>query len=161
MKNNRRQRRSGASQGATEELVDPTGDEAEEARADTGGDFDPDALDALGLESDGLDSDLDRDGAPAGRRGRRGTGTLVEAETEAEAPVARHRPTVGGAPGAGRTTPRQFLHEVTVEMRKVAWPTRKETINYSSVVFVTLTALMALIFGLDYAFNHLSIYLFK
>jgi preprotein translocase subunit SecE len=161
VKNNRRQRRSGAGQGVTEELVDPMGEEAEEARPDTDGDFDPDALDALGLDTDGLDSDLDGDAAPPSRRGRRGTGTLVETETEAEAPLARHRPTVGGAPGTGRTTPRQFLHEVNVEMRKVAWPTRKETINYSSVVFVTLTALMALIFGLDYAFNHLAIYLFK
>jgi preprotein translocase subunit SecE len=60
-----------------------------------------------------------------------------------------------------RTNPRQFLHEVNVEMRKVAWPTRAETINYSSVVLVTLVVLMALIFALDLGFSKVSLYLFK
>ncbi|MCU4183313.1 preprotein translocase subunit SecE [Acidiferrimicrobium sp. IK] len=63
--------------------------------------------------------------------------------------------------GRRRTTPRQFLHEVNVEMRKVAWPTRSETINYSSVVLVTLILVMALIFGLDTGFSQVSLYLFK
>ncbi|HWG72499.1 MAG TPA: preprotein translocase subunit SecE [Acidimicrobiales bacterium] len=63
--------------------------------------------------------------------------------------------------GPRRATPRQFLHEVNVEMRKVAWPTRASTINYSTVVFVTLAILMALIFGLDLAFSKISIFLFK
>ena len=75
---------------------------------------------------------------------------------------AERRPArpVAGAPRR-RTTPRQFLHEVNVEMRKVAWPTRSETINYSTVVFLTLAILMALIFGLDVAFSKLAIFLFK
>lgn len=60
-----------------------------------------------------------------------------------------------------RATPRQFLHEVNVEMRKVAWPTRSETINYASVVLVTLVLVMALIFGLDTGFSQLSLDLFK
>jgi preprotein translocase subunit SecE len=60
-----------------------------------------------------------------------------------------------------RTGPRQFLHEVNVEMRKVAWPTRETTINYSVVVLVTLAILMALIFGLDLAFSKLALFLFK
>jgi preprotein translocase subunit SecE len=66
-------------------------------------------------------------------------------------------------PGATRrrATPRQFLHEVNVEMRKVAWPTRAETINYASVVLVTLILVMALIFGLDTGFSEVSLYLFK
>jgi len=163
VKLNRRQRRS--QNGATDELLDQTDGEVEDARADSDGDLDPlaglgsDDLDSLD-DTDGLgEDDLEGDGARVGRRGRRGTGTLVEPETEA--PVARPRPSIGGAPGPARTTPRQFLHEVNVEMRKVAWPTRKETINYASVVFVTLAVLMAMIFGLDYGFNHLAIYLFK
>jgi preprotein translocase subunit SecE len=75
---------------------------------------------------------------------------------------AERRPTrpVAGAPKR-RTSPRQFLHEVNVEMRKVAWPTRNETINYSTVVFITVSILMALIFGLDLAFSKLAIFLFK
>jgi preprotein translocase subunit SecE len=46
-------------------------------------------------------------------------------------------------------------------MRKVAWPTRAETINYSTVVFITLAILMAFIFGLDLLFSKLAVFLFK
>jgi preprotein translocase subunit SecE len=88
--------------------------------------------------------------------------------TEDGTPAARRpepqekRPTrpAAGAPRR-RTSPRQFLHEVNVELRKVAWPTRAETINYSTVVFITLTVLMALIFVLDLLFSKLAIFLFK
>ncbi len=72
----------------------------------------------------------------------------------------REQPRPSGEP-QGRTTPRQFLHEVNVEMRKVAWPTRASTINYSTVVLLTLAILMAIIFGLDVGFSKLAIYLFK
>ena len=60
-----------------------------------------------------------------------------------------------------RTSPRQFLHEVNVELRKVAWPTRAETINYSSVVLITLIVVMIVIFCLDYIFAKGAIFLFK
>jgi preprotein translocase subunit SecE len=73
--------------------------------------------------------------------------------------VASARPGTSGVPR--RTGPRQFLHEVNVEMRKVAWPTRAETINYSTVVFVTLAILMALIFVLDLGFTHVAGFLFN
>ncbi|HLH99951.1 MAG TPA: preprotein translocase subunit SecE [Acidimicrobiales bacterium] len=73
---------------------------------------------------------------------------------------AARRPSAAPA-GEHRTGPRQFLHEVNVEMRKVAWPSRAETINYSTVVLVTLAILMALIFGLDYVFTHLAGFLFN
>ena len=46
-------------------------------------------------------------------------------------------------------------------MRKVAWPTRAETINYSTVVFITLAILMAFIFVLDLLFSKMAIFLFK
>jgi preprotein translocase subunit SecE len=87
-------------------------------------------------------------------------------EDGAPAPARRPEPTerrtrpVAGAPRR-RTSPRQFLHEVNVEMRKVAWPTRSETINYSTVVFITVSILMALIFVLDLVFGKLAVYLFK
>ncbi|HLI25066.1 MAG TPA: preprotein translocase subunit SecE [Acidimicrobiales bacterium] len=67
----------------------------------------------------------------------------------------------GPAAPPRRTTPRQFLHEVNVEMRKVAWPTKASTVNYSTVVLVTLAILMALIFALDLAFSKAAIFLFK
>ncbi len=69
------------------------------------------------------------------------------------------RPTVAAT--QRRVRPREFLHEVNVELRKVAWPTRAETINYSTVVFVTLALLMALIFGLDLVFTKLAGFLFN
>jgi preprotein translocase subunit SecE len=76
-----------------------------------------------------------------------------------EAPERRARP-AAGAPSR-RTSPRQFLHEVAVELRKVAWPTRAEVANYSTVVFITLAILMALIFVLDLGFSKVAIFLFK
>ena len=86
------------------------------------------------------------DGTPAARR-----------------PEPAERRPKAAQPGAPRrrATPRQFLHEVNVEMRKVAWPTRAETINYSTVVLLTLAILMALIFLLDLGFSKLSVFLFK
>ena len=86
------------------------------------------------------------DGTPAARRPE-------PAETR------RARPTPGSQ--TRRTSPRQFLHEVNVELRKVAWPSRADTANYSIVVFVALAVLMALIFTLDLAFSHLANFLFK
>ena len=81
------------------------------------------------------------------------------------APVAQRREVrqpasqQGGAPK--RSTPREFLHEVNVEMRKVAWPTKAETMNYSAVVLVTLIVVIALNFGLDYVFSAAARFLFK
>ncbi|MGH3278725.1 MAG: preprotein translocase subunit SecE [Trebonia sp.] len=66
-----------------------------------------------------------------------------------------------GAPPSRRTSPRQFLHEVNVEMRKVAWPTTAETVNYSTVVFITLAILMAFLFVLDLLLTKASVFLFK
>jgi preprotein translocase subunit SecE len=81
------------------------------------------------------------------------------------APVARRReqtrPITAPAPQKTRTRPREFLHEVNVEMRKVAWPTKAETANYSLVVLVTLIVVGAMIFGFDYVFSGVARYLFK
>ena len=60
-----------------------------------------------------------------------------------------------------RVAPRQFAHEVNVELRKVAWPSRTETVNYSTVVFITLAVVMAMIFGLDLVFTRLADFLFN
>ena len=60
-----------------------------------------------------------------------------------------------------RTAPRQFLREVTAELRKVAWPTRSETINYSIIVLVALIVLTTFIFGVDYVFSQLVLKLFN
>jgi preprotein translocase subunit SecE len=55
----------------------------------------------------------------------------------------------------------EFLGDARGELRKVAWPTRAETINYSTIVLITLVVLITLIFFLDLAFSHFSLWLFK
>jgi preprotein translocase subunit SecE len=84
---------------------------------------------------------------------------VVEEEFDAE--TSSVTPSRTAAPSRQHSGPRQFLHEVNVEMRKVAWPTRSETLNYSTVVFVTLAILMALIFVLDLGFTHVAGFLFN
>jgi preprotein translocase subunit SecE len=63
-------------------------------------------------------------------------------------------------PGQARTTPAQYVREVRAELRKVAWPTRAEVVNYTIVVLVTVVVLTALIFGLDYVFAKFVLFLF-
>jgi preprotein translocase subunit SecE len=60
-----------------------------------------------------------------------------------------------------RTGPAEYARQVRAELRKVAWPTRAEVINYSIIVLVALLVLMALIFGLDYVFGKAVFFLFK
>ena len=55
----------------------------------------------------------------------------------------------------------QFFRDVRTELRRVAWPTRAEVINYSTIVLVTLTVLIALIFVLDFAFAKSVLFLFE
>ena len=59
-----------------------------------------------------------------------------------------------------RTGVRTFLKEVRGELRKVAWPTRAEVINYSIIVLVTVVILTAYIASLDWVFGEASLKLF-
>ena len=81
----------------------------------------------------------------------------VDADGE---PIRQRRQPQAGAPAAERTSPGQFLREVRGELRKVAWPSRSETINYSIVVLVTIVILGAIIYGLDWLFSTLILDLF-
>jgi preprotein translocase subunit SecE len=76
--------------------------------------------------------DLDADGNP------------VRERRSAPSPTAPREP---------RTKPREFVREVNAELRKVAWPTRRETLNLSLIVFVFLLAMTGLIAGMDYVFS--------
>jgi preprotein translocase subunit SecE len=60
-----------------------------------------------------------------------------------------------------RTSPRQFLREVRAELRKVVWPTKAETINYSVVVFITVVVLTAFIALLDFASSKAVLWIFS
>ena len=70
-------------------------------------------------------------------------------------PVAKQRKRPAPQPKAKekRTTPMQFFREVRVELRKVAWPTRAEVVNYSIIVLVTVVILTTLIALLDIVFS--------
>ena len=91
---------------------------------------------------------MEADGSPATRRAPAGTTTRAP---------QRQR---GGAPVRKRTTPVQFVREVRDEMRQVAWPSRAEVINYTSVVLTTLIIMISLIFVLNLAFGKLITELF-
>jgi preprotein translocase subunit SecE len=56
---------------------------------------------------------------------------------------------------------RQGMHEVRGELRKVAWPTRSETINYSIIVLVALVVMTLFIFGIDWVFSQVVLKLFN
>jgi len=82
---------------------------------------------------------------------------------EAAAPARRQAPTPRPAlkEGGKRTGPRQFLREVRAELRKVAWPTRPEVINYALIVLFTLALLIGIIFVLDFLFAKGVLFLFE
>jgi preprotein translocase subunit SecE len=77
--------------------------------------------------------------------------------------AAAPRPQVK-APGAPtkkeRTKPTQFIREVVAELKKVAWPSREETIAYSIVVLVSTIIIAAIIFGMDFVFAKAILSLF-
>jgi len=60
-----------------------------------------------------------------------------------------------------RATPREFFTQVREELRQVAWPTRAETINYTSIVGFVLVFMTVLIFGLGYGFSKFVTFLFQ
>ncbi|BCJ71190.1 hypothetical protein CS0771_07340 [Catellatospora sp. IY07-71] len=46
----------------------------------------------------------------------------------------------------------RFVREVVAELRKVIWPTRNELLTYTAVVLVFVSAVMAIVVGLDYLY---------
>jgi preprotein translocase subunit SecE len=59
-----------------------------------------------------------------------------------------------------RTGPVEFAREVRAELRKVAWPTKSETINYSIITLITLVVFTLLIFGIDWVFSEFVLKIF-
>ena len=75
---------------------------------------------------------------------------------------ARREPTKPAPrPPKERVGAAEYLRQVRAELRKVAWPTRAEVINYSIIVLIALLLLTSLIFVLDYAFGKFVIFLFE
>ena len=82
---------------------------------------------------------------------------------ETGAPKAQRRQPTAPSPREReqRTKPTEFVREVRTELRKVAWPTRPEVVNYSIIVFVAVVVLTALVGVLDYGFGEFVIRLFN
>ncbi|MFT5222851.1 MAG: preprotein translocase subunit SecE [Glaciecola sp.] len=59
-----------------------------------------------------------------------------------------------------RTGPVQFLKEVRTELRKVAWPTRREVGSYTVVVLSVTTALTSIVFAMDWVIRNATLNLF-
>jgi preprotein translocase subunit SecE len=77
-----------------------------------------------------------------------------------EAMRQRRAVTTGGPGGRGPAGPvrprkkvRQFLKEVRQELKKVAWPSRKELVGYTIVVLVAVVFLTSLVFAMDLGFS--------
>ena len=49
----------------------------------------------------------------------------------------------------------QFFQEVKTELKKVTWPTREETIRYTTMVVVVSGAVAIFLGGLDYVFQYI------
>jgi preprotein translocase subunit SecE len=55
----------------------------------------------------------------------------------------------------------QYFRDVRDEMRQVAWPTRPEVANYTSIVGTVLIIMIALIFGLNLGFSKAILWLYQ
>lgn len=89
--------------------------------------------------------------------------TQARADESADALASSGSVAAGSAPRKvkkQRTSPRQFLREVRSELRKVAWPARKELISYSIVVLVSVTIITLYITGLDWVFGQAIVRVF-
>ena len=65
-----------------------------------------------------------------------------------------------GAKRPERTGARQFMREVRGELKRVAWPSRKEVASYSLVVLVSVSLITVFIFALDQVFGQLILRIF-
>ena len=108
---------------------------------------------------------MEADGSPATRRapagGGQGGGGRGGVRTSGAGGRGGARSPGRGPSGRKRTTPVQFTREVRDEMRQVAWPSRGELINYTSVVVTTLVIMISLIFVLNLGFGKLITLLFS
>ena len=87
------------------------------------------------------------------RQGQLGADGEPQARKRAAPPAPR--------PKEERTSPVQFVREVRGELRKVAWPTRPEVVNYSIIVLVAVVLLTAYVAALDYGFGEVLLKLFE
>jgi preprotein translocase subunit SecE len=80
-------------------------------------------------------------------------------QTRGTAPEKSAKP--GRAEGPRRTSPALFVRQVTAELRKVIWPTRKELGTYTAVALVFILIMTVIVTSLDYGFTDLIRYVFR
>ncbi len=83
-----------------------------------------------------------------------------EIDDEGE-PTRSRRQAPAQRPSEPRPSVRQYIHEVRAELRKVAWPSRDEVVNYSIVVLITLVILTTFIGVLDWGLGEGLLKLFE
>jgi preprotein translocase subunit SecE len=83
-----------------------------------------------------------------------------QGEVDADGEPIRQRRQQQNRSAEERTGLRQFAREVRAELRKVAWPSRAETGNYTTVVIITIVAITAIVAGLDWVFSQSVLELF-
>ena len=71
----------------------------------------------------------------------------------------RRRPP-SAAPTREKIGPREYLSEVKGELRKVAWPTKKEVVNSTIIVLIAVVVMGSLIFLFDYGSAKFVLFLF-
>ena len=77
------------------------------------------------------------------------------------APVRTPRQAPTQAVAKEKTSLPTYVREVKAELRKVAWPTKSEVVNYSIIVLITVVLFTALIAGLDWVFGQFVLKLFE
>jgi preprotein translocase subunit SecE len=58
-------------------------------------------------------------------------------------------------PKVQRTSPQQYVKEVRLELKKVAWPSRQEVLVFTGIVLVTVLIFGAYTGLLDFIFQYL------
>ena len=83
-----------------------------------------------------------------------------QGEVDADGEPIRQRRQQQQNPAEERTGFVQFGREVRAELRKVAWPSRSETGNYTTVVIITIIVITLVVAGLDWIFSESVLELF-
>ncbi|HEX8968807.1 MAG TPA: preprotein translocase subunit SecE [Chloroflexota bacterium] len=106
----------------------------------------------------GLNREQGRRGTVVGAGGAgRGRGSAVV--TGGGAPPRAPMPLAGAGGRRGRGNPLDFVRDVRSELRKVAWPNQRETVNLTVVVIAFSVAVGLLLGGIDFLFQELFRYL--
>jgi preprotein translocase subunit SecE len=65
----------------------------------------------------------------------------------------RRKAQAGSRPKRQRVGIRQFLSEVRTELKRVAWPSRREVVTFTTVTLITSGFVTLYTFGLDVVFK--------